>query len=79
MKLLSVSSAIRMVLEGGVGSAPTSSFFGESPGAAFLAPLLCGVCLCCRFLVVLFFLFRLCFAGGFQRENKSKCGAFTHL
>ena len=23
--------------------------------------------------------FRLCFAGGFQRENKSKCGAFTHL
>ena len=41
MKLLSVSSAIRMVLEGGVGSAPTSSFFGESPGAAFLP--LCSV------------------------------------
>ena len=41
MKLLSVSSAIRMVLKGGVGSAPTSSFFGESPGAAFLP--LCSV------------------------------------
>ena len=36
MKLLSVSSAIRMVLEGGVGSVPASSFFGEVPGAVFL-------------------------------------------
>ncbi len=78
MKLLSVSSALKMVLEGGVGSAPTSSFFGESPGAIF-SPLLCGVCSLLLFPGCPLLSFPPLFFGGFQRENKSKCGAFTHL